>query len=133
RGDVDRAGDDRGVPPAARARLRAFGRVVARGRAGGGPLRHRARPGVLRRVDVRARDRRLQGGAGAAGRAPARTGLPRDRLPAGDAPSRLARRPRDPARGLRAAAARLDTISTERRTLVPAVNRAGPTGSSPPG
>ena len=46
-------------------------------------------------------------------------GLPRDRLPAGDGPPRLAGRPRDPAQGVRAAGSRVDTISTIRPALVP--------------
>ena len=49
--------DGRCVPQAARARVRAFLRSVARRGAGGRALRRAALSGVLRRVDVRARAR----------------------------------------------------------------------------
>ena len=68
---------------AARARLRALGRGLARRPAGRRALRRRAARRVLRRVDVPPRDRRLEGGARRAGRAAARRAATRCSTPSG--------------------------------------------------
>jgi hypothetical protein len=56
-GHLDRPRDGRGLRAPARAGLRAFRRVVARGQARGRPLRHGAGRRLLRRVHVRAAPR----------------------------------------------------------------------------
>src|SRR6185312_12234297 len=83
-------------------------------------------PGLLRRVDVHPRARRLEGRARRAGGAPRGGRLPGDRLPAGHRAPRLAGRARDPAQGVRAAPAGVDTISTQRRALEPRLRLPGP-------
>ena len=75
----------RGLHAPARAGLRALGRVVEGRQPRRRPLRDPAGPRLLRRVDVLARDGRLEGGAREARRARARAGRARDRLPAGHA------------------------------------------------
>ena len=71
------------TPPtrAARTGLRALGRDLARRPAGRRPLRRRARAGLLRRVDVQPRARRVESRAHATGRRVASARSRPDRLP----------------------------------------------------
>ena len=81
-----------------RARLRALGRSWRDGELVGGLYGVAIGRDVLRRIDVRARGRRIEGGARRARAAACGARRSDDRLPAGDRASRVARRAADPAR-----------------------------------
>src|SRR5439155_1551984 len=57
---LDHARDDRGLLPPARHGIRSLGGVLPRRRPGRRPVRSVARRGLLRRIDVHARGRRLE-------------------------------------------------------------------------
>ena len=99
-GDLDQRRDPAALPRPAPARLRAFGRDLARRAARGRPLRRRARRGVLRREHVQPAARRLEVRADRAGRAPQRRRLPPARHPVRHRPPGPARRRRDQPRRL---------------------------------
>ena len=81
RRDLDPSPDGQGLRVATPARLGPLGGGMARGAVGGRALRGRPRKGLLRRIHVQPRGRRLQGGPGAPVRAPRRLGLWAHRLP----------------------------------------------------